>query len=193
MKNNMHISSTLFFLLAFMLLMLPLQWCFAMILAALWHELCHYWAVKCCGAEVYQIRFTPVGAKMESTPMPPGKEMFCALAGPFGGLMLLLLARWMPRTALCAGMQSLYNLLPISGLDGGTALRCAAAMLFPKKQADTICRWTELIIVAAFLILGIYGSVIKKLGLLPIIVAVFLAIRTQNGKFPCKQQSKALQ
>lgn len=193
MKINMHISSALFFLLAFMLLMLPLQWCFAMIVAAMWHELCHYWAVKCCGGQINQIRLTPVGAKMESTPMPPGKNLLCALAGPFGGLLLLLLARWMPRTALCAGMQSLYNLLPISGLDGGTALRCTANILFPKKQADTICQWTERIIVAAFLILGIYGSIIKKLGLLPIIVAVFLVMRTQNGKFPCKQRSEALQ
>ena len=193
MNNNMQISSALLFFLAFMLLMLPLQWCFAMILAALWHELCHYWAVKGCGGQINQIRLTPVGAKMESTPLSPAKNLVCALAGPFGGLLLLLLARWMPRTALCAGMQSLYNLLPISGLDGGTALRCAAAMLFPKKQAETICRWTELIIVAAFLLLGIYGSLIKKLGMLPIIVAAFLVIRTQNGKFPCKHHLKAVQ
>ena len=102
-----------------MLLILPLQWIFAAVAAACIHELCHLCAVKLCGGQVTLFTLDPGGAAMRIMPMSAGKELLCALAGPLGGLSLMLFSRWIPRIAVCAAFRSLYNLRPIYPLDGG--------------------------------------------------------------------------
>ena len=167
------------------LLILPLNWFLALLLAAGFHELCHLLALRLCGGQLRGIRFGTGGAVIRAAPLPPAQALLCSLAGPLGGLLLLSLSRWFPRLALCAAIQSAWNLLPVSGLDGGQALRCCLELILP-SSAESLCRITERIILVFLCILGLYGTFILHLGIVPVLAAASLIIKATNGKIPCK-------
>lgn len=180
------VGGGLLLFLALALLLLPLNWVIAAIAAAAIHELSHYAAVRLCGGEAHWMHIGLYGAQMEVRLLTPGKELLCALAGPLGGLLLLLFARWFPRTAICGGLHALFNLLPVYPLDGGRALRCGVELLLPAEIGDKVCNVIEWICLIGVLLLGIYGTVALHLGLLPIILSFSLVIRAFRGKIPCK-------
>ena len=167
--------------LALAVLVLPLQWLFAILLAAFFHELCHYAAVKACGGQVLRLEIGWSGAQMEVAGLSTGKELLCSLAGPAGGLALLMVIRWIPRTAICAGFQSLFNLIPVYPLDGGRALRCGLELIFPLDTVDRVCLWVRKLCLIFMVGLGLYGTVFLHLGLMPLLLAVVLC-----GKIACK-------
>ena len=176
------VSGLLLVMLALMLLMLPLKWILAALLAAGFHELCHFAAVKLCGGTVGAISFGHSGTVMEASEVSRGREVICILAGPFGGLILLLFARWIPRTAICAAIQSIYNLLPVYPLDGGRILRCLGLR-------ESVCLWTERSVFAALFAVAIYGCVFLKLGLMPLVLVGALFLRVRTVKESCKPTS----
>ena len=112
---------------AFLLLTLPLNWLLSALAVAAFHELCHGAAILLLGGRIWGVRISAGGAVMETEPLSSGKELVCALAGPAGSLLLVLTFRIFPRVAVCALVQGAFNLLPVFPLDGGRALRCAAA------------------------------------------------------------------
>lgn len=181
-----ELSAGLFFGLAAALFLLPLRWILALVLAALVHEGFHLLAVLLCGGQISHIRFGGNGAVIQAFSLSPGKALFCTLAGPLGALLLLPLARWFPRLALCAAVQSAYNLLPVRSLDGGHAFAYLAALLLPPRAAEFLCRITEWLLLIALAFLGFYGTFILKLGILPILFAGCLATKGTSGKIPCK-------
>lgn len=189
-KFRFDINASICLTGALALLLLPLRWLIAAVMAAAVHELCHIFAVKICGSNLRKIEIGAFGAVIDVLPMSRGKELLCALAGPAGGLMLLLFARWLPRVAVCAAFQSLYNLLPVYPLDGGRALRCGAALLLPPPLADGVCLWTERVVKALVLGVGIYGCCIMKLGILPLILAILLAVRDKPEKILAKKAAR---
>ena len=160
-----------FFALA--VLILPLRWLLAAMLAAFVHELGHYIALRLCGIPVQGLRIGTGGTIMQVGQMNSVQTVICSLAGPVAGLSLMLLAPWFPRTAVCAFVQSAYNLLPIYPLDGGRVLRAVGPKLY---------RWVEggclLLIVSA----GVYGCVCMRLGLYPLLISVFTLCRALAGK-----------
>lgn len=167
-------------LLALLVLIFPLQWMIAVVLAAAFHEWCHYLAVRLFRGQVNGLRIGMTGARMDVTGLLGWQELICILAGPAGGLMLLLLARWIPRTALCAAFQSIYNLLPIWPLDGGRALRTGADLLLPVEKADGICVWMERICLAALALLGLYGTFILHIGMMPLLFIIGAVLRKNS-------------
>lgn len=179
MRRYPDISGALFVVLALMLLMLPLKWVLAAVLAALFHELCHFAAVKLCGGAVGAVSFGRSGAMMEASGLSRSREVICVLAGPLGGLALLLFARWIPRTAVCAAIQSVYNLIPVYPLDGGRILRCLGLR-------ESVCLWTEWAVLVALFAVAFYGCVCLKLGLMPLILAAILLLRVKSVKKSCK-------
>lgn len=187
-RISVFISAGAFLLGALLLLILPLKWFFAALSAALIHELCHLAAVRLTGGYVHEICIGRGGASIKIGPMDSLKELICALAGPLGGLILLLLIRWIPRIAICAGIHSIYNLLPIYPLDGGRALQCAVSIYFRPETGERICNMAEKLCKVMLIGLAIYSAVVLKLGFLPAFVVCIILFKTKSGKIPCKLQ-----
>ena len=174
------------FAAAVMLLTVPLKWCAAFLFAAAFHELCHIAAVCICGGHIPVIRIGVGGAMMHAPFLSPTATLLCTLAGPLGGFLLLLLSEYFPRLAVCAAMQSLFNLLPLISLDGGLALRCVFLLLLPSAIVERLCRSIHRCVMILGIAVGIYATFILKLGFLPLVAAVILLIKGKEGKIPCK-------
>ena len=122
--QNIKVDVGFYLIIASAVLVIPLKLLLGWLIAVAVHELCHYLALRFCNVEVYKLRICVRGVIMDTAPMDNYKELICALAGPLGGLSLLLLRHWMPFAAICGFVHSCYNLLPVPPLDGGRALRC---------------------------------------------------------------------
>ena len=190
---SLLINSGYCFTLALMILLLPLSWIMPAVLGAFIHEMCHYLAILACSRKSAQVGLYSFAARMNLPEMGRGKELFCALAGPVGGLCLVLLAPWFPRLALCAGAQSLYNLLPVYPLDGGRALRCLLHLFFAPSVAEIAEALITWITIGALILLSIYGAFYLDLGFLPLLASVILVFRANDAKMPCKAGHFALQ
>lgn len=188
-KSNM-VGGWVLIALALMLLILPVQWVAAAVFAGAFHELCHYGAVRLCGGSVIRLQAGISGARMEVRGLGTWGELFSALAGPVGSLLLLLVARWLPRTALCGGFQGLYNLLPVYPMDGGRALQCGAALVLPEHLAEKVCSILGWLCLGGLMLMGFYGTFFKGLGLLPLILSSSILLRS---KIPCKPGRFSLQ
>lgn len=186
-KPGFYISTATF------LLLLPFKWVGAWLVAAAFHELCHYTALKICRISVFSVTIGFSGTVIETGTMSRTTETVCALAGPIGGFLLLLLSRWFPRVAICAFVQSAYNLLPVYPLDGGRALQCFLLHIFDEKKALLICRFNEYLLFAVLLTLAVFATFKLELGPIPIIFVVLLFLKNRQIKFPCKQRKQIVQ
>lgn len=173
---------------AIMLLTLPLQWIFAALVAAAYHEVCHIIAIRLCHGSIHTFSLASDGAKLDVSSLALGQEIICALAGPLGGLCLLFFARWIPRIAVCAAFQSLYNLLPIYPLDGGRALWCGISMVTNENRAEKFFKAIETLCLTAIVLMAIYGAFVLKLGISCLFPAILIIAHTKFRKTPCKQR-----
>lgn len=179
-KIHVRTTSGFWCMLALMILLLPVQWLAAILLSSIFHELCHLAAVKFTGVSVCKLRLGADGAYLETEAMTPFQGVVCALAGPLGALLLLLFARWMPRTALCAAIQSCYHLLPIHPLDGGRALQSLTAYFGWNRTVYSVI---EAAVLGMLALLGAYLTITASLGLLPAVLAFTIIFRTCREKY----------
>jgi len=116
----------------------------ALLLAVSVHELGHMAAMKAMGIELHTLGLEFCGLKMEydghETLL---KQAAAAAAGPAAGLILaLLLSRFGgERAALAAGLSlllSLFNLIPVPPLDGGTLSLIILCALFGKERGERL-------------------------------------------------------
>ena len=180
-------------LLAALLLLVPLPWAAGWFLATACHEFGHYLMLRLLHVPTHRICIAVSGIRMETGPMDSCQEGLAALAGPLCGSMLMLLARWVPEAAVCAFVQSIYNLLPLYPLDGGRILRCIAASVFVPENARRLCTivgWMVRIFVAA----GILWCVLcLRWGWAPLIWGGILLFSKEAAKFPCNEGKVGVQ
>lgn len=178
-RNKVRTAAGLL-IFALWILILPLRWLMGAVIAAIFHELCHIGAVHICGGRISGFGADHRGALLESEEMTPPRQLICTLAGPVGGLMLLLLVKWAPVLAICALFHSAYNLLPIYPLDGGRAVRTALRILFPPQIAQRIANAIEWMCIAAVFGIACFAAFSLKWGIMPVILAVYLILRKNS-------------
>lgn len=174
----LRIDKSVYLLAAVLILTLPLNWLMGAFFAAVFHELCHLLMIRFLGGQVVSIQIGTGGAEMEITPMTAGKELLCALAGPMGSLLLLSCCRWFPRMAICAGVQAVYNLLPVYPLDGGRILRCGLGMLFPGAQA--LCGYIEAAALWGIAVAAFFAAFFLHMGIFPLLLTAVLVLKKNS-------------
>ena len=193
MRPQIRISGVATLWLALLLLVLPLPWIVAAIVAASFHEICHILAIRLCGGSIHDLKIGQRGASMGVAVLSPWQELVCTLAGPLGSFLLILTADLFPRLAVCALFHGVYNLVPIYPMDGGRALHCILTMLLGQGSAGTVGVWITRILGVMLLIAGIYAFVVLQIGILPLVMAGFVICKTNMRKMPCKDRVLAVQ
>lgn len=189
MRNKFSIRPGFCLFLAMSLLLLPLKWVIAWVLAVMVHEVCHYVALRACKAEITGIEVGLTGAAIETDIAGIG-ECLCALAGPLGSLSLLLLRKWYPELALCGLVQAFFNFLPVFPLDGGRFIRALQEKYAPRHP------WLWKLPENATLVLlfgvGLYGSLRLCLGLIPLLIPLVLLYKKHLAKAAQKGYNRTI-
>lgn len=154
-------------------------------LAAVFHELGHYIAVRLQGGAVKSLRLTISGGEMtldRRYPLTYAGELLSILAGPGASLLLSLTALqlgggreagWLlAGLSLCLGW---FNLLPVWPLDGGRALLLILAGFLPHDTAAAGVRICSLALGTGLLAGGI-GLLIRGGGATLAIMGSWLLI-----------------
>ena len=119
---------------------------------------------------------------MEGRVRTPLKEFVCILAGPVGGFVMLLFVRWLPRTAVCCLVHSMYNLLPVYPLDGGRALRIVVSTCVPVCVVNRCCAVFERGVKLLVVLMAVWGTLALHWGILPLLLASAILIKTKTEK-----------
>ncbi len=184
MARKVTVSPYFYLFLPAAFLLLPLRWILGWCLAVSVHETGHYLALHICRIPIESLEITPFGIRMYTGSLTNREALLCALAGPLCGLLVIALSRFLPYTAICAFVQTIFNLIPIYPLDGGRALR---AMLSILTSRESTVYTVENLIFLFIIGLGVYIlwhldlNFVPSVLLIGIIAQKFLANRRNNG------------
>lgn len=159
------------------LLIFTLRWSelAALLVAAAFHELGHWFCLKWMHVPIYGISVSLSGPVLCcGEPSSRSEQVIAALSGPLAGLLL-----WITFSVpwpLCAELSlylSLFNLLPVLPLDGGRAI-------FAATQSLRLVRITGALTVVVTVVFGLY-VLYKGYGLGVVLFGVWLMMLACQG------------
>ena len=183
-KTPIKISPFFFFLIVLFILLGDSTLLLALGVAGTIHELAHLLLIDATGGTIKQFNFTPLGAEMETGgEISYGREALATAAGPLSNLLCALLLsllgkRW-EGVYLFAGAQAIlgiFNLLPMTALDGGSLLWICVAVLSDPYRADRICAVTGFI-TASLLLAGCLWLMNFTKSIFPLLAAIVLFVQ----------------
>lgn len=178
--------------ISLLILLVPLDWVVAWIAAVVVHECGHLFVCKLFRSKIHSIQFRLLGAVIITESLPIWQQILCAFAGPGTGLLLIFTRKLFPQLAICACVQSVYNLLPLKHLDGGRILRGILLLCTTEHRVDIICACVDRVIRIVILILGLFLA--WKLSWFALAVfIVIMSVRRTIRKTPCKQVFQRVQ
>ena len=137
-NNAIRVAPVVYLHLALLLLILPIQYIVGFLISGLIHEMGHFIALKIMKVPIYQFRVTVSGAVIETGEITALQELLCAIAGPFAGMMTCMMGSIFPLLAVCAFVQTAYNLIPLYPLDGGRI--CKSIMTIRREKKNSLQR-----------------------------------------------------
>ena len=157
----------------------------ALFLPILAHELGHVLAILALGQHIRAFQAEMGGFRLHyDGGAGPAERAMIAAAGPLAGFLYALCASALAagtalrEAELSAGLslaQSLLNLLPIRGLDGGEILSCLLELLPWRRRGEAICTAASCLALALLLGLGLYMT-LKGEGAALLLAAFWLLI-----------------
>jgi len=163
-----------------------------LLFAVLLHECGHILLLILSGGKLKGVSFGICGITLKAE-YPPSyfAKIMISLGGPLAGIICFLLCRNAGKTlALFADINlwlSLFNLLPISFLDGGSAIDSCFLMFLPYECANVLSRAISLTTaallwsVAVYLFLFLNGSASLFLLSLWFFFSLLFHNKTQNN------------
>lgn len=148
------------------------------------HELAHLSAMNILRCPPREITASLKGVIIVGGPQAlPREELAVLLAGPFSNLFCAAALFAVGQasgsnTALSAGFVQLFvgafNLLPISGLDGGSVLLTALKIKTAPDKAEVIAKLTSIIFSSAVLFTGVSVLFVSRTNLTLLFLGVYL-------------------
>ena len=162
----------------------------AMLLAALAHELGHIAALSVMGERITAFSFEKSGFAMEyAEELSAFALIIAALMGPVTGVVYTALASALSNDAhdfwrVSADMSlllSVYNLLPVSPLDGGRACTAACCLALGSKRGEKTAGVIAASVKTLMLIAGIYLA-LKYRHYALLLAEIWLIVFTPRGR-----------
>lgn len=171
------------------LVIIPINWVFAWMIAVLFHEFGHFILLKMFRIPIYHIALNTKGVYMQTATMTAGQEIVVAAGGLLSSLVLVLCSRWMPCTACCAFFHLTFNLLPFCSFDGGRVLWNCICLCLNTRYANITFRCTQCLAMLLIFVLAVR----IRWGIMVLITVFTLIVRSGWITFPCKRRKQIVQ
>ncbi len=161
--------------------------CMPTLLCVLLHEAGHLIAMWICESEPKSIKLVPASVSItRGISRKKYGDMFIALAGPLLNIIAAVsvganyMITHLPISYMFMLINlavALFNLLPVSGLDGGTVLLVILTKIYKNPQkAEGILKIITLLLGVIVFLLGVFICVKGKLNITVFIVAFYIII-----------------
>ena len=161
-------------------------------IAAVAHELGHYFALRFCGGSLTEIRLSVTGVTMRhNAPATYMGEILTAASGPAASAALsaaaacaarLMESAFAYRLAGVSLLFCLFNMLPFFPLDGGRILYAAVARAFGLLAADRVSCIASCTVIFFVLCAGTYVLAVTGMNFTLLLTAVWMLIHyCKNG------------
>ena len=152
--------------------------------AVLLHECGHLFALTLFHARLLKTKLSPFGITLTHTPLSsPFASLTVASFGPLFGIIGFVATQnslSVPIFQAVTLSLSLFNLIPITGLDGGRILNAALSFFLPPAAAEAIARITSHLCLVLLWIVGAYLFLFHNAS--PSLFLMSLALFFENAK-----------